>query len=187
MLFRWYIGLAMVDAVWVTTVFTKHLERLIKHDAVIKFFSEVEAIAQGKDLLCGEYCSEHCSVDGTLIQAWVGCESYAAKDDDPANDDGGNFKGERRSKEPHESETGPCARLYRKGNTASELRVMGHTLSDHRHGSIASAVVTPAEGYAECEAARGLICEARQALVNSGCEVTLGAYKDHDVSAPTEI
>ena len=34
-LFRRFIGLAMDDAVWVPTVFTKNRERLIKHDAVI--------------------------------------------------------------------------------------------------------------------------------------------------------
>ena len=34
----------------------------------------------------------------------------------------------------------PVARLYRKGNTTSELRYMGHRLSNNRHGLIASAV-----------------------------------------------
>jgi len=32
LLFRWFIGLAMDDLVWVPTVFTKNRERLIKHD-----------------------------------------------------------------------------------------------------------------------------------------------------------
>ncbi len=35
LLFRWFIGLSMDDAVWVPKVFTKNRERLIKHDAVI--------------------------------------------------------------------------------------------------------------------------------------------------------
>ena len=33
LLFRWFIGLAMDDAVWVPTVFSKNRERLIEHDA----------------------------------------------------------------------------------------------------------------------------------------------------------
>ena len=33
LLFRWFIGLAMDDAVWMPTVFTKNRERLIEHDA----------------------------------------------------------------------------------------------------------------------------------------------------------
>jgi IS5 family transposase len=41
LLFRWFIGLAMDDAVWVPTVFTKNLERLIEHDAVIELFNRV--------------------------------------------------------------------------------------------------------------------------------------------------
>jgi len=66
LLLRRFMGLAMDDAVWVPTVFTKNRERLIEHDAVIKFFNEVVAIAQQRDLLSGE----HFSVDDTLIQAW---------------------------------------------------------------------------------------------------------------------
>ena len=41
LLFRWFIGLAMDDAVWVPTVFTKNRERLIEHDAVIELFIQV--------------------------------------------------------------------------------------------------------------------------------------------------
>ena len=34
LLYRWFIGLAMEEAVWVPTVFTKNRERLLEHDAV---------------------------------------------------------------------------------------------------------------------------------------------------------
>ena len=71
LLFRWFIGLAMDDEVWVPTVFTKNRERLIKHHAIVEFFNEVVALAEKKDLLSGE----HFSVDGTLIQAWAGHKS----------------------------------------------------------------------------------------------------------------
>ena len=88
LLFRWFIGLSMDDAVWVPTVFTKNRERLIKHDAVVEFFNEVLAIAGKKNWLSGE----HFSVDGTLIRTrprwrtacwwsragyWRGCGSSA--------------------------------------------------------------------------------------------------------------
>lgn len=178
LLFRWFIGLSMDDVVWVPTVFTKNRERLIKHDAVIEFFNEVVAIAQEKELLSGE----HFSVDGTLIQAWASHKSFVRKSDDESDsaDGGGNFKGEKRSNETHESKTDTDARLYRKGNTASELRFMGHTLSDNRHGLIASAVVTTADGYAEREAAKVMINDARQALGDPEREITLGADKGYD-------
>jgi transposase len=145
LLFRWFIGLAMDDVVWVPTVFTKNRERLIKHDAVIEFFNEVVAIAEKKDLLSGE----HFSVDGTLIQAWAGHKSFVRKDGDDQDNDGGSagdFKGSKRSNETHQCKTDPDARLYRKGNTASELRYMGHTLTDNRHGLVVNARVTSADG-----------------------------------------
>src|ERR1700739_4691848 len=114
LLFRWFIGLAMDEVVWVPTVFTKNRERLIKHDAVLEFFNEVVAIAEKKDLLSGE----HFSVDGTLIQAWAGHKSFVRRDGDDQDNDGsgaGGFKGEKRSNETHQSRTDPDAQLYRKG------------------------------------------------------------------------
>jgi transposase len=175
MLFRWFVGLAMDDAVWVPTVFSKNRERLIEHDAVIELFNQVLAMARERDLLWGE----HFSVDGTLIQAWAGHKTFVRKDgrDDG---DGGNFKGNKRSNETHGSTTDADARLYRKGKTASELRYMGHTLSDNRHGLIASAVVTIADGYAEREAAKVMIRDAVQVQGDSEVEITLGADKGYD-------
>lgn len=141
----------------------------------MKFFNEVVAIAQPRDLLSGE----HFSVDGTLIQAWAGHKSFVPKDVD--HSDGGDFKGQRRSNETHESKTDADARLYRKGNTASELRYMGHTLSDNRHGLIASAVVTTADGYAEREAAKTMIADAKQ-VAHENAQMTLGADKGYDAA-----
>ena len=175
LLFRWFIGLAMDDAVWVPTVFTKNRQRLIEHDAVIELFNQVLQMAQERDLLSGE----HFSVDGTLIQAWAGHKSFVRKDGG-GDGDGGNFKGETRSNDTHESTTDADARLYRKGNTASELRYMGHTLSDNRHGLIASAVVTTADGHAEREAAKVMIHEAAQVRGDPQIEITLGADKGYD-------
>lgn len=177
LLFRWFIGLSMDDPVWVPTVFTKNRERLIKHDAVIQFFNEVLAIAQKKNWLSGE----HFSVDGTLVQAWAGHKSFVRKDGgDQDDNDGGNFKGRKRSNETHESKTDPDAKLYRKGKTASELRYMGHTLSDNRHGLVVSAMVTNADGHAEREAAKVMLNDARQVVEDLNVEVTVGADKGYD-------
>ena len=99
---------------------------------------------------------------------------------DGSDDDGSNFKGKTRCNDTHASTTDPDARLYRKGNTASELRFMGHTLSDNRHGLVASAVVTIADGHAEREAAKTLIHDARQALDDPATTLTLGADKGYD-------
>jgi transposase len=177
LLFRWFIGLSMDDTVWVPTVFSKNRERLIKHDAVIEFFNEVLAIAQKKSWLS----DEHFSVDGTLIQAWAGHKSFVRKDgSDKDGDDGSDFKGRKRSNETHQSKTDPDARLYRKGNTASELRYMGHTLSENRNGLIVSAMVTRADGYAEREAAKVMLGDARQVVPDPQTEITVGADKGYD-------
>jgi transposase len=177
LLFRWFIGLSMEDAVWVPTVFTKNRERLIEHDVVVALFNEIVAMADAKGWLSGE----HFSVDGTLIQAWAGHKSFVRKD---GGGDGTDFRGTSRSNDTHTSTTDPDARLYRKGKTASELRYMGHTLADNRHGLIANARVTQADGYAEREAAMAMIGDARQA--NPDGALTLGADKGYDAAGFVE-
>ena len=160
------------------TVFSKNRERLIEHDAVIEFFNQIVQQAQEQELLSGA----HFSVDGTLIQAWAGHKSFVRKDRQGDDDtDAGNFKNQKRSNHTHESTTDADARLYRKGNTASELRFMGHTLTDNRHGLVVSAVVTQADGHAEREAAKAMINDARQALPGDDpITITLGADKGYD-------
>ncbi|MBT2305323.1 IS5 family transposase [Variovorax paradoxus] len=192
LLYRWFIGLAMDDVVWVPSVFTKNRERLIAHDAIIELFNHIVETAERKGWLSGE----HFSVDGTLIQAWASHRSFVRKDggsdddkggDGSGDDDAGNnttgstsFKGQSRSNDTHASRTDGDARLYRKGKTASELRYMGHTLSDNRHGLIANAMVTQANGFAEREAAKVLINAACEAADDDTISITLGADKGYD-------
>jgi hypothetical protein len=92
----------------------------------------------------------------------------------------GDFKGEKRSNETHESKTDPNARLYRKGKTASELRYMGHTLTDNRHGLVVNARVTRTDGHTEREAAKVMINDAQRAAGDASAEITLGADNDYD-------
>ena len=197
LLFRWFIGLSMDDSVWVASVFSKNRERLIEHDAVIELFNLIVQQADEQQLLSGE----HFSVDGSLIQAWAGHKSFVRKDhkddqdadgsdgesksgngndSDSDNSEAGYFKGQKRSNETHESTTDADARLYRKGKIASELRFMGHTLTDNRHGLVVNARVTQADGYAEREAAKAMINDARQAHEDCDVSITLGADKGYD-------
>src|SRR6266513_3867826 len=66
LLFRWFVGLNMDEAVWVPTVFTKNRVRLGEGDMAEKFFQAVLTQARVVDLIS----DEHFSVDGTLIEAW---------------------------------------------------------------------------------------------------------------------
>src|SRR5262245_37107142 len=117
LLFRWFVGLNMDDAVWDATVFSKNRDRMLKSDIAGLFFQAVVEEARVMSLLS----DEHFSVDGTLIEAWASQKSFQKKDngESAASGDGGNaavdFHDERRTNETHESKTDPEARLYRKG------------------------------------------------------------------------
>ena len=56
---------------------------------------------------------EHFTVDGTLIQAWASQKSFRSKDGSD-DDDGTDFRGQKRSNDTHQSTTDPDARLYKK-------------------------------------------------------------------------
>ncbi|MHC4094142.1 MAG: IS5 family transposase [Planctomycetota bacterium] len=177
LLFRWFVGLGMDDAVWVPTVFTKNRDRLLEGHVAQAFFEAV--LAQGRE--DGLLSSEHFTVDGTLIEAWASQKSFRPKDGsgDDGDDDPGNptvnFRGERRSNRTHESTTDPEARLARKKGQTSQLAYMGHLLTENRNGLIVSALVTEADGYAERLAATEMVD-----VVAGGRRITLGADKGFD-------
>src|SRR5213596_3539568 len=72
LLFRWFVGLAMDDPIWDTTVFTKNRERLLRGHIARAFFERVRAQADQRGLLS----DEHFTVDGTLIDAWASLKSF---------------------------------------------------------------------------------------------------------------
>jgi transposase len=90
LLFRWFVGLEMDDAVWDATVFTKNRERLIGGAVSQQLLSAVLEEARARDLLS----EEHFTVDGTLIQAWAAARSFKDKSDPPAPGTGSGHKGE---------------------------------------------------------------------------------------------
>jgi transposase len=177
LLFRWFVGLGIDDAVWVPTVFTKNRDRLLEGEIAESFFEEVLGQARAADLLS----SEHFSVDGTLIEAWASQKSFQRKDGsggDSDNDPGNpsvDFRGEKRSNETHASTTDPDARLSRKKGKTSHLAYMGHLLTENRNGLIVSAMLTEADGYAERLAALAMIEEVARSR-----RVTLGGDRGFD-------
>ncbi len=74
LLFRWFVGLGMDDAVWHHAVFSKNRARLLSSAVAQQFFSEVNR--QAKRFMS----DEHFTVDGTLIQAWASQKSFRSKD-----------------------------------------------------------------------------------------------------------
>src|ERR1700723_4584943 len=76
LLFRWFVGLNMDDAIWDVTVFTKNRERLLDGDIAEAFFQAVLQQARERNLLS----DEHFTVGGTLLEAWASVKSYQRKD-----------------------------------------------------------------------------------------------------------
>ena len=179
LLFRWFVGLNMDDAVWDPTVFSKNRERLLAGEVAQAFFDQVLAQARERELLS----DDHFTVDGTLIEAWAGQKSFKRKEAEspsPPPDDSGNpsldCRGERRTNATHASTTDPEARLYKKAKgQEAKLAYLGHVLMENRHGLVVDTRVTQATGTAEREAAlamaEGLPGQQR---------VTLGADKNYD-------
>ena len=77
LLFRWFVGLGIDDAVWDASTFSKNRDRLLDGSVAAAFLSAVLAIPRVKRLLS----QDHFSVDGTLVAAWSSMKSFRPKDD----------------------------------------------------------------------------------------------------------
>jgi transposase len=179
LLFQWFVGLSLDDAVWDATTFTKNRDRLLTGDIATAFLREVLAIANDGGLLS----TEHFTVDGTLLEAAASHKSFRARDDDRRGGTGGgnadvNFRGATRRNDTHASTTDPDARLARKGpGREAKLSYAAHLLIENRHGLIVDTAVTSADGYAEVEAAITMLGELPQ-----GQRITIGADKGYDTT-----
>jgi hypothetical protein len=126
------------------------------------------------------------TVDGTLIEAWVGQKSFQRedRDDDPLNpppvdkssNPTTNWHREKRSNETHESITHAMARLFKKTRGAeAKLGYLGHVLTENRNGLVVDVRLTQASGTAEREAATAMIGGKAHWR-----RVTLGADRTYD-------
>ena len=181
LLFRWFVGLGVDDAVWDHSTFSKNRDRLLDGEIAARFLAAVLAQPRVKRLLS----SEHFSVDGTLIEAWASMKSFKPKDPPDGSDAGGgrnapvDFKGQKRSNETHRSTTDPDARLYRKGpGMEAKLCFIGHGLMENRSGLVVDARLTRVSGHAERLAALDMI----ERCANRPKAITLGADKGYDAA-----
>jgi transposase len=182
LLFRWFVGLGIDDAVWDHSTFSKNRDRLLEGEIAARFLTAVLAQPRVKRLLS----NEHFSVDGTLIEAWASMKSFKPKEppDASGTEDGGrnapaDFRGEKRSNQTHRSTTDPDARLYRKGpGMEAKLCYIGHGLMENRSGLIVDARLTRVSGHAERLAALNMI----EGLAGRPRAVTLGGDKGYDAA-----
>jgi transposase len=188
LLFRWFLDMAPSEEAFDATTFTHNRPRLDEHGLTKSFFDAVVAEALTRGL-----CSEHFSVDGTLIESFASAKSFQpidVGDEDGPSDANGfkprnaaiDFHGQKRSNDTHRSRTDPEAKLYRKGvGRESKLSHMGHMLSENRHGLIVRIAVTEASGTAERAAALDLLDETK--AVHEVRPKTLGTDKGYDSGA----
>lgn len=179
-LFRWFVGLNLDDAVWDATVFTKNRDRLLEAEVAKEFLARVVGQARAK----GWTSDEHFTVDGTLLEAWASVKSFQPKEkkSSPPPDDPGNptvdFHGEKRSNQTHESKSDPDALLARKGRgKEAKLSYSGNLLVENRNGLIMSSTLWEATGTAERLSALVLL----EQIPGTG-PVTVGGDKAFDTA-----
>jgi transposase len=154
-LFRWFVGLNLDDAVWDATTFTKNRDRLLEAAVAKEFLAQVVERARGAKLTS----DEHFTVDGTLLEAWASLKSFrpSNRKQDPPEDPGNptvDFHGQTRSNQTHESTTDGDAKLARKGaGKEAKLSYSGNLLVENRNGLIVNAELLEANGRAERDAA----------------------------------
>ena len=173
LLFRWFVGLEMDDAVWDVTVFTKNRERLIAGAISQKLLESVLVEARTHNLLS----EEHFTVDGTLIQAWAAARSFHEKSDLPAAGKGSGHKGAVLLRDKVESATDPDARLYKKATADKAVPAyQGHALIENRNGLVVAAEASLAATIAEREVALALLDRVvAPQEKRAGKQITLGA------------
>jgi transposase len=181
LLFRWFLGMDMVEPSFDSSTFSKNRERLLEHKVAREFFDAVVQRAAERDLLS----DAHFTVDGTLLQAAASLKSFRPKDEPPSNEppeDPGNptvnFRGEKRSNATHQSTTDAEARLAKKGKgKEAHLAYAAHALMENRYGVLVDFQVTQASGTAERDAVPELIDRACERGFHPR---TLGADKGYD-------
>lgn len=181
LLFRWFVGLGIDDAVWDHSVFSKNRDRLLEGEIAAKFMAAVLTQPNVSQLLS----TDHFSVDGTLVEAWASMKSLRPKNEDRDPPAGGgrneeiDFRGEKRSNQTHASTSDPDAMLYRKGSgMEAKLCYIGHTLMENRHGLLVDARLTKVSGHAERLAALDMI----EPYADRPEAITLGGDKGFDAA-----
>jgi transposase len=149
LLFRWFLGMSMVEDSFDATTFSKNRERLMAHEVAQVFFHRVVDRAREARLMS----AEHFTVDGTLIEAWASLKSFKPK-----------------------SEASTESRLMRKGRgKEAKLCFSAHVLMENRNGLLIDLRIAEASGTAERRVALEMIDDN----LPGERRVTLGADKGY--------
>ena len=185
LLFRWFVGLSMNEAVWHPTVFTKNRDRLLEGE-IARGSLRVLRQARGRRLLS----DEHFTVDGTLIEAWAGQKSFQLKDDDdilkpppPPDEPGSNPTIDYRKQKAFQrhapiQDRSAGASVQEGVGHEAKLAYLGHILTENGNGLVVNTRVTTGHGHG------GARCSDRddegEPGGRQGQRVTLGADRGYD-------
>jgi len=158
LLFRWFVGLGIDDAVWVPTVFTKNRDRLLTTDMSRKVMAAILTHPEVRPLLS----DEHFSVDGTLVKAWASMKSFQPKEGraTPDEDDPGgppppaDETSANTDQPPQQTETQPMPDTPRQTRNA-EVNFRGEKRSNATHASVTDP---DARLYKKAPGAAAMLC-----------------------------
>ncbi|WP_046657413.1 IS5 family transposase [Lysobacter capsici] len=171
LLFRWFVGLNVDDRVWDHSTFSFNRERLFDERIAQRFFENTVLLARLQELVS----DEHFSVDGTLLEAWASHKSFRRKDGND-DEDGGDFRGQKRGNDTHASTSDPDARLVRKSSGhQARLGYLANVLMENRNGLLIGVDVRIASGTGERDGALALLDAA-----GVGVGASLGADRGYD-------
>lgn len=168
LMFRWFVGLGIDDAVWVPTVFTKNRNRLLTTDMARKVMAAILAHREVAPLLS----DEHFSVDGTLIKAWASMKSFQPKTEgsppgadgpgDPPGDTDQDTSPDTAPAQP-EAETAPMPSPSRRHRNA-EVDFRGEKRSNATHASTADP---DARLFRKSQGTGAMLCYMGHALMEN--------------------
>ena len=151
-LYRWFVGLSLDDAIWDATTFTKNRDRLLDGDIATAFFTEVLAAIKAGGLALGRALHRRRHVAGSVGEPQE-FQTEGPRDhrppDDPKNPTV-NFHGRRSMQRyPPASTTDPDARLYKKAPRGAKRssHTSAHVLTENRHGFIVDTAVTAGDWH----------------------------------------
>ena len=190
LLFRWFVGLGIDDAVWVPTVFSKNRDRLLTTDMSRKVMAAILAHPSVTPLLS----DEHFSVDGTLIKAFaMGLEpwrhygspsmkSFQPKDSTPPPDDDGPGGApppvdeiSADPSQPQQTETQPMPDTPRQTRNA-EVNFRGEKRSNATHTSVTDP---DARLYKKAPGAAAMLCFMGHTLMENRNGLVVQAELTH--------
>jgi transposase len=151
LLFRWFLGMNMVEDSFDASTFSKNRERLMAHEVAYVFFHSVKA--KRRRARRSKTRQRSGSSNPTI-----------------------NFRGQKRRNDTHQSTTDPEARLMRKGNgKEAKLSFSAHALMENRNGMLVDLRIAEASGTAERQVALMMLDDN----LPGERRITLGADKGY--------